>query len=278
MTEPFRDDDLTLFATEGPPPLPPGREITVQRAGVRLWFWTAGSGPAVLLLHGGMGNATNFGHQVPALLASGFQVVAMDSRGHGRSSWDGGDFFYAEMAQDALAGLDALGVAKIAVVGWSDGAVTGLELARAAPERVAGVLFFACNVEASGSWPFEMTPTIGNCLTRHQADYARLSPAPSRFEAMSRKLQAMQGSQPDYSAADLGAICVPVTVAVAERDEFIRPEHGAYIARTIPGARLVDMAGVSHFAPVQRPEVFNGVVLGFLGGLRTSGTEVPPAR
>lgn len=269
MTDPFRDDDLTRFAAEGPPPLPEGRATVVERAGTRLWCWTASNGPAVLLLHGGMGNATNFGHQVPALLAAGFQVVAMDSRGHGRSSWDGGDFSYAAMAEDGLAVLDALGIDRAAVVGWSDGAVTGLEMARAAPERVAGVLFFACNVDASGSWPFEMTPTIGNCLIRHQADYVALSPEPDRFEAMSQKLQAMQGSQPDYSAADLGAIGVPVTVAVAEDDEFIRPEHGAYIARTIPGARLVEMAGVSHFAPVQRPEVFNRVVLGFLEGLRT---------
>lgn len=268
MTEPFRDDDLTLFAAKGPPPLPEGREIRVERAGVRLWCWTAGNGSAVLLLHGGMGNATNFGHQVPALLAAGFQVVAMDSRGHGRSSWDGGDFSYAAMAEDGLAVLDALGIDRAAVVGWSDGAVTGLEMARAAPERVAGVFYFACNVDASGAWPFEMTPVIGNCLIRHQADYAALSPEPERFEAMSQRLQAMQGSQPDYSAADLGAIRVPVTVAVAEKDEFIRPEHGAYIARTIPGARLVDMAGVSHFAPVQRPEVFNRVVLGFLERLR----------
>lgn len=267
MTDLFRDDDLSRFAAEGPPPLPPGREITIERAGVQLWFWTAGTGPAVLLLHGGMGNATNFGHQAPALLAAGFRVVAMDSRGHGRSSWDGGDFSYAEMAQDALAGLDALGIERVAVVGWSDGAVTGLELARAAPERVAGVFYFACNVDASGSWPFEMTPTIGNCLARHQADYAALSPAPEHFEAMSARLQAMQASQPDYSAADLAAIAVPVTVAVAEMDEFIRPEHGAYIARTIPGAWLVEMADVSHFAPVQRPEVFNAAVLGFLRGV-----------
>ena len=62
----------------------------------------------------------------------------------------------------------------------------------------------------------------------------------------------MQRDQPNYSAADLATITVPVTVAQAENDEFIEPEHAEYIARTIPGARFELLAGVSHFAPVQR--------------------------
>ena len=61
----------------------------LERDGARIWFASFGAGPAVLLLHGGMGNANNFGHQVPALLAAGYRVVAIDSRGQGRSSWDG---------------------------------------------------------------------------------------------------------------------------------------------------------------------------------------------
>ena len=84
---------------------------------------------------------------------------------------------------------------------------------------------------------------------------------------MSGKLQVMQASQPDYSAADLRDISVPVTVAQAERDEFIRAEHARYIAQAVPGARYVAMEDVSHFAPVQRPGVFNAVVLEFLAGL-----------
>ena len=266
MTDLNRDDGLERFAAEGPPALPAGGD-TLERDGTRIWFAQYGAGPVALLLHGGMGNANNFGFQVPALTAAGFSVVVMDSRGHGRSSWDGGDFSYSRMADDAFAVLDRLGVERAAVVGWSDGACTGLAMAKAAPERVAGVLFFGCNVDASGSLPFVFTDTIGNCLTRHKKDYAALSPEPELFEAMSAALQVMQGSQPDYAAADLEEIEVPVTVVQAERDEFIRAEHAQYIADAVPGASYVEMAGVSHFAPVQRPEVFNGVVVEFLRGV-----------
>jgi len=266
MENTFQDDGLERFAADGPPALPAGGAF-VERDGARLWFARFGAGPAVLLLHGGMGNANNFGHQVPALIEAGYSVVVMDSRGHGRSSWDGGDFSYARMADDAFAVLDRLKIERAAVVGWSDGACTGFAMAKKAPERVSGVLFFACNVDATGSLPFVFTDTIGNCLTRHKKDYAALSPEPERFDEMSAKLQVMQGSQPDYSAEDLRAIAVPVTVVQAERDEFIRAEHARYIAGAVPGAEYVEMAGVSHFAPVQRPGVFNGVVLGFLRGL-----------
>ncbi|KQN72323.1 alpha/beta hydrolase [Devosia sp. Leaf64] len=266
MDRTFRDDGLEAFAEDGPPALPAGGAV-LDRDRVDVWYASYGAGPVVMLLHGGMGNSTNFGHQVPALLAAGFRVVVMDSRGQGRSGWDGTPFSYAQFAGDALAILDGLGISRAAVVGWSDGACTGLAMAKAAPERVAGVFYFACNVDATGSLPFVMTDTIGNCLTRHQKDYAALSPRPERFEEMSVALQVMQGSQPNYSAEDLQTIAVPVTVAQAERDEFIRVEHARYIADTVPGAEFVLLEDVSHFAPVQRPEVFNGAVLDFLKGL-----------
>ena len=148
----FEDDELFDFAASGPPALPPGGQ-TIDRDGVPVWFADYGAGPVVVLLHGGLGNANNFGHQVPALLEAGFRVVVMDSRGQGRSGWDGTPFSYRQYAGDVLAILDRIGVETAAVVGWSDGACTGLEMARLEPARVRGVFFFACNVDASGLHP-----------------------------------------------------------------------------------------------------------------------------
>ncbi len=109
MENTFQDDGLDLFAMDGPPALPAGGDI-LERDGARVWFASFGEGPAVLLLHGGMGNSNNFGHQVPALVEAGYRVVVIDSRGHGRSSWDGGAFSYAQFAGDAFAVLDRLGI------------------------------------------------------------------------------------------------------------------------------------------------------------------------
>ena len=59
-------------------------------------------------------------------------------------------------------------------------------------------------------------------------------------------------------------ISVPVTIVHSEHDEFIKREHVEYLARSIPNAEFVALTGVSHFAPLQRPELFNRTLLTFL--------------
>lgn len=262
----FRDDELVNFEAHGAVLPQGGEEGVVDHDGARIWYAAYGRGAPVILLHGGLGHSGNFAHQVPALVAAGYRAVVVDSRGHGRSTRDGQPYSYSLMGRDVLAVMDALGIATASIVGWSDGACTGLALAKERPERIAGVLFFACNVDASGSKPFVFTPILGRCIGRHKADYAALSATPDQFEPFSEAVGLMQRTQPDYSGADLAGIAVPVTVVQSEHDEFITPEHAAYIARAVPRGELVELQGVSHFAPLQRPALFNAVVLQFLDG------------
>jgi len=266
----FRDDDLERFEREGPAPLPETVwQGYVDCDGARIWCAEYGRGAPVILLHGGMGNAGNWGYQVPVLAAAGRRVVVIDSRGHGRSTRDTRPFSYEQMATDVFAVMDGLGIERAPIVGWSDGAVTGLVMAKRAPERIAGVFFFACNVDETGTFPFEMTPEIERCINRHRADYTALSSTPEAFDAFGADLGKMQQTQPNYTAADLAAIGVPVMVAQSEFEQFIRPEHARYIAASIPGAGYVELPGVSHFAPVQRPAEFSRVVLDWLERLRS---------
>ncbi len=261
----FTDDDLTHLDTAGLPPLPEARRSGhVEHDGARIWYAEFGDGPPVVLLHGGLGNAGNWAYQVPALVAAGYRVVGIDSRGQGRSSRDARPFSYELMAADTRAVLDALEIDRAAFVGWSDGAVTSLEVARAAPRRGAGVFFFACNVDETGALPFEATPLIDRIYGYHVGQYAALSPTPEDFERMRDDLNVMQASQPDYSPADLTAITVPVWSVIGDSDEFIRREHAEYIARSVPNGRFLLLEAVSHFAPIQRPDAFNATLLSFL--------------
>jgi pimeloyl-ACP methyl ester carboxylesterase len=153
---------------------------------------------------------------------------------------------------------------KAAMVGWSDGACVALILASIAPERVAGVFFFACNMNPSGTKPFVPTPVIDRCFGRHAKDYAQLSATPDDFDAFVGAVSEMMRTQPNYTAQQLAQIRVPVAIVQSEHDEFIKPEHADHLARNIPGAELIVLPGVSHFAPLQRPAQFNRVVLAFL--------------
>src|SRR5580704_18966172 len=139
------DDDLKNFEAHGAAPLPVASDQGyIEHGGARIWYATYGSGSLVILLHGGLGHSGNWGYQIPELVSSGHLAVLIDSRGHGRSTRDLRPFTYDLMASDVRAVMDALQLESAVVVGWSDGACTGLVLARQAPARVAGVFYFAC--------------------------------------------------------------------------------------------------------------------------------------
>ena len=261
------DDDLSRFEADGAAALPvTDDQGYVEHDGAQIWYAAYGSGPPVILMHGGLGHSGNWGYQVPALLSSGYQAVVIDSRGHGRSTRDARPFMYELMASDVAAVMDALHLEQAAMVGWSDGAVIALMLASKTPTRVAGVFFFACNMDPSGVKEItEFTPILERCISRHTKDYAQLSATPDQFNELSDAVGLMQRTQPNYSAHDLAQIGVPVAIVHSEHDEFIRRDHAEYLARSIPHAEFVLLHGVSHFAPLQRPELFNSAMLAFLG-------------
>ena len=259
------DDDLEQFDAHGAPPLPAAAEQGfVEQDGGRIWYASYGTGRPVILLHGGLGHSGNFGHQVPDLISTGYRVIVIDSRGHGRSTRDKRPYSYEMMASDVLAVMDHAAIGRAALVGWSDGAISALILADKAPERVSGVFFFACKMDPSGNKPFEATLALKHCFSRHTKDYAVLSATPDKFKDFVEAVGSMQRTQPNYSAADLARIRVPVQIVQAEHDEFIRDEHAAHLAKALPNATLTILPGVSHFAPLQRPELFNTAVKDFL--------------
>lgn len=260
------DDDLSKFEADGAAPLPaPDDQGYIEHDGAQIWYTTYGAGSPVVLLHGGLGHSGNWGYQVPALMRNGYRAVLIDSRGHGRSTRDARPYTYELMASDVLTVMDALHFEKAVLVGWSDGACTALVLASNVPARVAGVFFFGCNMDPSGAKEFEFTPLIKRCFDRHKKDYSRLSATPYQFGAFVDAVSLMQKTEPNYSAHDLAQISVPVSIVQSEHDEFIKREHAEYLARSIPNAEFIELPGVSHFAPLQRPEQFNAAVLTFLG-------------
>jgi pimeloyl-ACP methyl ester carboxylesterase len=260
------DDDLKNFEAHGAlPQAVTSNQGYVDHDGARIWYATYGSGSPVILLHGGLGHSGNWGYQVPTLVSSGHRAVLIDSRGHGRSTRDLRPFMYELMASDVVAVMDALHLEKAAFVGWSDGACIALILAMKASARVAGVFYFGCNMDPSGAKEIVPAPILDRCFGRHAKDYAQLSATPDQFKAFAAAVGLMQKTQPNYSARDMAAIHVPVAIVQSEHDEFIKPEHAEYLARSIPGAELILLPGVSHFAPLQRPEQFNSVMRAFLG-------------
>lgn len=92
---------------------------TVYVAGANIYA-VYGKGTPVVLLRAGLGNSAHFGFQLPALVDK-FRVIAIDSRGQGRSTTGKAAITYDQMAADVIAVLDKLAIKRASVVGWSDG-------------------------------------------------------------------------------------------------------------------------------------------------------------
>ncbi len=255
-----------LWQTLPPPAAPPEPAATgtVTHDGATLYYAIHGEGPPVILLHGGMGNTEHWGGQVGALAAT-HKVVTMDSRGHGRSTRGGKRLSYHLMASDVLALMDHLEFAQAALIGWSDGGNTGLDLAIHHPGRVKRLFVFGSNFHPSGlKSPPDGSATFPNYLRRATADHVRLSRQKNQLAGFLKALRNMWRTEPAFTKDQLGAIAVPVTVAHAEHDEIVRREHSKRLAKLIPGAQLRELPGVSHFAMWQDPAAFNAELLAFL--------------
>ena len=232
----LHDDDLMNFERHGAGPLPATSDQGyVDHKGARIWYATFGAGRSVIMLHGGLGHSGNWGYQVPGLISSGYRVVLIDSRGHGYSTRDEQPYTYELMASDVLTVMDHLELEKAAFVGWSDGACTAVVLATNSALRSAGVFFFACNMDPSGTKNIEPSPVLRRCLTRHTKDYAQLSATPDQFATFAEAVRRMQRTEPNYSIHDLAEVHVPVAIVQGEHDEFIKLEHAKYLAGSIPG-------------------------------------------
>lgn len=231
--------------------------------GVKVWYAMFGRGEPVLLLHGGLANANYWGHQVRALQRR-YQVIVMESRGHGRSSRDQEPYGYDLMASDVIALLDHLKIKKAAIVGWSDGAIIGLDIAMKHPERVSKLFAFAANSDPSGVADIASSDVFNAYIARAGEEYKRLSPTPTDYNGFVADITKMWESQPKWTATDLAAIRVPTWIVDGDHDEAIMRDNTAFMAANIPGAGLLIQPQVSHFSFLQDPEQFNDDVLHFL--------------
>jgi len=267
LAQPARAAELWL-TLPAPAPLPPAKSTGyVAHDGARIWYAAWGAGSPVILLHGGLANSDYWGDQIPALVAAGHRVIAIDSRGHGRSSRDERPYTYELMASDVVAVMDALNIRRAAVVGWSDGAIIGLVMALKDPRRLTRVFAFAANMDPSGVKPDTLAnPTFARFGAEAAQAYARLSPTPDGFGAFAQAIGHMWDTQPNYTVDDLARIHTPVAIVDGDHDEAIKRDHTQYLAHAIPGARLIILPGVSHFAMLQAPGEFDAAMLGFLGG------------
>jgi len=250
-----------------PPAMPkPASTGVVAVKGAKIFYGIHGKGAPVILLHGGMGNGDHFSHQVKALKGS-FQVIVIDSRGHGRSSLPKGKLSYHAMAGDVIAVMDRLKLEQAAIVGWSDGGAIGLDLAILSPERVSRLFIIGTNYDAKGSKPRRGRPPSSTFLAytaKCRADHKKLGNKPRSFQAQIDAMLPVWRNPAGFTKDQIRTIAAPTMVALGDHDEIIELAQVEEMAQLIPRGQLAVFKDTSHFAMWQDPEAFNKVLLEFL--------------
>jgi pimeloyl-ACP methyl ester carboxylesterase len=241
-------------------------------AGTRIHWAEFGdrSGPAVVVLPAGLCPIDVMVGQIEALAAASFRVIAIDSRGFGKSTHTGTSKTYEMMADDVVAVLDALHIERAAVVGWSDGGITGLDLARRYGNRITKVVAFGANHTPAPDGQnrdearmFKDAKPDSALFWPMRRLYEHDSPAPQRWAEQFRQEQRMAFTQPNWSLAQLGAIAVPLLLVNGEHDLVLQP-YAVQMKDAIPGARLEIVKGEDHMLPLANPDAANRPMLAFL--------------
>jgi len=231
--------------------------------GISVYYETYGAGRPVLILHGA-GGSLEFMHYFIEDLARDHLVIAVDSRGQGRSTDAAGPITYALMGSDMIALLDHLKLKQVDVIGWSDGGIVGLDMAMKHPARVRRLIAIGANYRADGVDKSAFSDAaLAQYAEIERPFYRSIAPDPSHFDVVFKKIVTMIKTEPNYTLADLGRIRSPTLIVAGENDLILR-KHTDSLAHAIPGAKEVIVKGLDHEGPLEDPAQYNAMARAFL--------------
>lgn len=249
--------------------LPEGGAIA-QVNDIEMYYEVQGEGEPLLLIHGAIGSGEDFAEVIPGYIEAGYQTIAIDCRGRGRSTDSGQPLSYALMASDIVALMDELDIERANIAGQSDGAILGIVMAIEYPDRVNKVVAFGANFNVDGLFPsftdFVDHVTLADFDEMTGEAYRRLAPDPDYLPVMLEKVRHMLLTQPDFTLEQLMSIEAPVLVFDGENEDTVRIDHAKAMAAAIPNASMVILPGTGHHLMYEDPETYLAYAIPFLTG------------
>jgi len=242
-----------------------GVEITegrTQSHGASIHYVVFGSGNPVILLHGGLSNKICWFSQIPTLSAHGFQIILVDSRGHGISELGDSELSYHLLAEDALAILNDRNISQTAVIGWSDGANTALQLANEWPARIGKIVAISGNYSPQGLTSEAHRDQLKRSSGLQYWLFRWLTGAGEKFAALENRLKPLWNNYPTLQASDLETIQSPVLIILGDHD-LVTTEHARIMAKLIPRSTLHLVHGGGHATMITHATEVNREVIRF---------------
>jgi len=244
----------------------PRTHATIDIDGLPVFYETEGDGDPIVLLHGGLGDNSTWAAQF-----SGFsphrRVVAPERQAQGHTPDAPGPLTYQAMTDQTVRLLIALGLGPVDLLGWSDGGMVGTLIAAEHPELVRTLTVTGSGFSSAGYVPGAMEALVAltpddDDMAMFAAMYAHASPdGPEHFPEVWKKVRTMWAEPFDWTAK-VKRIVAP-TLVICGDDDYITVAHAEEFSRTVKNGQLAVVPGASHVLPMEKPDLFNHLVLDF---------------
>ena len=268
----------SAFAAE-----PVGKTVPIN--GMQMYYEVSGSGEPLVVLHGAYMNIPTMGEIIP-MLAETHTVYALELQGHGRTNDIDRPITYPNMTSDVAAFMDAVGLEKADVFGYSMGAAVGLRLAVEHPDKVDQLVAASVAYDLSGMQPEynAMVPTMSPEMfvgTPMEDAWKQYAPDPDGFRPFVERMIALE-HEPVAWEADVKALQAPVLLIAGDAD-VMTLEHTVAMFRLLgggamgdmgqplPASRLAILPATSHTAVIGQAELLHQIIEPFLNGLAPKG-------
>ncbi|HZW39909.1 MAG TPA: alpha/beta hydrolase [Ignavibacteriaceae bacterium] len=217
--------------------------------GIKLYYEIYGEGYPLLILHGNASSIIDGAPFYPEL-SKKYKVIAIDTRGQGKSTDNDKEFTYELFAADVNALLEQLNIDSVYIWGFSDGANTGLILTMNYPKKVKKLLAFGGTLQPDSS-------AVSQWMINSNKQTILITTKPDK-----KKLAILMDKHPNIQISELKKIQAPVLVVAGDRD-IIRLEHTMKIFENIPNSQLCIIPGTTHGAPWEKQELFLTILTDF---------------
>ena len=221
---------------------------------IQLSYIEQGSGQPLILLHGNGEDNSYFLHQINCF-SKDYRVIALDTRGHGKSPRGDKPFTIVQFAEDLHDFMDEKGIDKAILLGFSDGGNIALTFALKHPKRVEKLILNGANLFPKGvkpryQWPIEIGYRIAKLFSK------------SEQAKKNSEMLGLMVNEPHIEPSDLDVLTMPVLVIAGTKD-MIKESHTILIYKSLPNAQLTIIEG-DHFVANKKAEAFNAEVVKFL--------------
>ncbi|GLQ56713.1 alpha/beta fold hydrolase [Devosia nitrariae] len=253
---------------------------TVEVNGMQMYYETHGEGEPLIVLHGAYMTIPAMGEIIPKL-AESRQVIAIEFQGHGRTNDIDRPITYPNLADDVAAFMNAIGLERADVFGYSMGSIAGLQLAIRHPEKVDQLVAASVAYDIEGWQPAfrefipQMSPEMFNGGPMED-EYRKLAVNPDGFQALAEKLIALE-HEPMAWEEDVRKLETPVLIIAGDADVSTL-EHNVALFRLLgggvmgdmgeplPASRLAILPATSHTAVISQPDLLKALIEPFLEG------------